>query len=194
MQTTKEKILGAVISYIKDGVNLDNISLSKIASVAEIGKSTVYEHFESKEILISETHQYLLNQYEEILFSDINQMTFKEAFKEQICKILVVMKDAKNIMDAIMNNNQEVFMSLGIEAKKCVENIQLKMNKRFQDIIYLGVIENVIENKQPKPYIKNIIQAIISGLLLQYVNKELDIDEQNLVDLVYENMMIIINN
>lgn len=189
MQSTKDKILTVLVSYIKEGVNLDSISLSKIASEAEIGKSTVYEHFANKEEMICETYKYLLNQYENILTSDINSMDFKGAFIEQIQKILFVMKDAKTLMDAIMNNHHDAFMRFDDSIPIHMKQIQEKMNERFTGIIYLGVVEGVLEPKEPKPYIRNVIQAIVSGLLYQYVNKEIDISENDLCELVFTHVL-----
>ena len=189
MQSTKDKILSVLVSYIKEGVNLDGISLSKIASEAEIGKSTVYEHFANKEEMICETYNYLLSQYEDILTSDINSMDFKGAFIEQIQKILFVMKDAKTLMDAIMNNHHDAFMRFDDSIPKHMKKIQEKMNERFTGIIYLGVVEGVLEAKEPKPYIRNVVQAIVSGLLYQYVNKEIEINEKDLCELIFTHVV-----
>ena len=48
LKSTKDKILDCTIEMLKAG-NVDTISMSKIALNANIGKSTIYEHFSSKE-------------------------------------------------------------------------------------------------------------------------------------------------
>jgi len=189
MQSTKEKLLSVLVTYIKEGVNLGGISLSKIASEAEIGKSTVYEYFASKEEMICETYKYLLSQYEDILTSDIQSMDFKGAFIEQIQKILFVMKDAKTLMDAIMNSHHDAFMRFDESISLHMKKIQEKMDERFTGIIYLGVVEGVLEQREPKPYIRNVIQAIVSGLLYQFVNKEILISEDDLCELIFTHVL-----
>jgi AcrR family transcriptional regulator len=67
MQTTRDKILDATISYIKQEPNLSQVSISDIAAKADIGKSTVYEYFENKHALIEEAYSYLLDKYQNIL-------------------------------------------------------------------------------------------------------------------------------
>ncbi|PKK88116.1 MAG: hypothetical protein CVV62_02225, partial [Tenericutes bacterium HGW-Tenericutes-7] len=128
MLTTKDKILSVMIDHIKKETDIKNMSLSQIAIEAEIGKSTVYEHFTSKEDLILETYMFLLKHYEKILTSDIEKMDFKGAFIEQMSKITFVMKDAKMIMNAIMNNHQQAFPSFSKEIDLCVKNIQHVMD------------------------------------------------------------------
>jgi len=189
MQTTKDKILSVVVDYIKEGANLKSITLAQIAAEAKIGKSTVYEYFASKEQLVFETYKYLLTHYKTILTSEITDMRFKQAFFEQLKKILVVMKDARLIMDAIMNSSYALIPTICPELEDMMRHIQHEMNQRFESIIYLGVVEGVLEAKEPKPYIKHVIQALISGLLFQYVNQEIDLEEEALLELVYKQLI-----
>ena len=192
MMSTKDKILSAVVAHIKNGDNPKQISISTIAAEAKIGKSTVYEHFSSKEDMVSETYFYLLKHYEDILMSDIHEMDFKSAFIEQIKKILFVMKDAKILMNAIMNFDQESFIEQGKKIESCAMDIRGKMQERFESIIRVGVIEGIITPKIPKPYLGNVVQAVISGLLFQYVNEAMDINEDDLYELIYDHVLVLI--
>lgn len=192
MQTTRERILSAVVDYIKDDINLESITLSKIADKAQIGKSTVYEHFSSKEELINETYQYLLEHYRSILTQDLSSLSFKEQFIEQVKNILTVMLDAKTIIDSIMNN-KDAFIGMGKTVEEKVNCIQTEMGDRFLMIFTKGINEGVIPFKQPKPYQANIIQALISGLLYQYANHMLDINKDDLYELVYDSVLLFIN-
>lgn len=193
MSTTKDKLIQVLVSHIKAGVNLKDLSLSQIATEAEIGKSTVYEHFASKEAMISDTYAYLLKSYEAILLEPISQKTFKAAFIEQLSRILTVMKDAKVIMDAIMNNTFDQIPNLKPEHQCLIETIQLSMGKRFEQIIKMAIDTNEIDIKKIKPYSKHVIQALISGILLQYVKNEIDMSEQAVCDMIYEQILKSIN-
>ncbi len=192
MISTKNKILNAVVSHIKDGDNPKQITISMIAAEAEIGKSTVYEHFSSKEDMVSETYFYLLKHYENILMSDIQEMDFKSAFIEQIKKILFIMKDAKILMNAIMNFDQGSFIEQGKKIEGCAIEIRGKMQSRFESIIRVGVIEGIITQKTPKQHLGNVIQAVISGLLFQYVNDAMEIEENELYELIYDQVLLLI--
>jgi AcrR family transcriptional regulator len=193
MQTTKNRILSAVVDYIKDDTNLESITLSKIADKAQIGKSTVYEHFASKEDLINETYQYLLEHYRCILTQDLSSLSFKEQFIEQVKNILTVMLDAKTIIDGIMNN-KDALVGMGKTVEDKVNCIQGEMETRFIQIFTKGVEENIVIYKQPTPYQGNVIQAIISGLLYQYANHMIDISKEDLYELVYKNVLNVINS
>jgi len=189
MSQTKDKIIQVLVEHIKQGTNLNEISLSKVAQEAEIGKSTVYEHFKNKEEMISSTYAYLLHKYQQILLEPIVMASFKEAFIAQIKRILCVMSDAKSIMDAIMNTQLEGIPSLSLEHQKLMENIQEQMNLRFTDIMTLGIQSNEIQVQNITPFTKNIIQALISGLLLQYVKGEMDLNDDGICELVFNQVL-----
>lgn len=185
MSQTKDKIIQVLVEHIKQGNNLNELSLSKVAQEAEIGKSTVYEHFKNKEEMISSTYAYLLNKYHAILLEDIPMTTFKASFIAQIKRILCVMSDAKSVMDAIMNTQLDGMPSLSLEHQKLMENIQEQMSIRFTDIMALGIQSKEIVVQTANPYAKHVIQALISGILLQYVKGEIDIDDDGVCELVY---------
>ncbi len=189
MSQTKDKIIQVLVEHIKQGTNLNEISLSKVAQEAEIGKSTVYEHFKNKEEMISSTYAYLLHKYQQILLEPIVMASFKEAFIAQIKRILCVMSDAKSIMDAIMNTQLDGIPSLSLEHQKLMENIQEQMNLRFTDIMTLGIQSNEIQVQNITPFTKNIIQALISGLLLQYVKGEMDLNDDGICELVFNQVL-----
>lgn len=193
MQTTRERILSAVVDYIKDDTNLESITLSKIADKAQIGKSTVYEHFSSKEELINETYQYLLEHYRSILTKDLSSLSFKEQFIEQVKNILTVMMDAKTIIDGIMNN-KDTLVGMGKSVEDKVNCIQKEMEARFFQIFTKGVEESIVIFKQPTPYQGNVIQALISGLLYQYANHMIEISKDDLYELIYKHVLQVINS
>ena len=193
MSSTKDKIIQVLVEHIKQGSNLNDLSLSKIAHEAEIGKSTVYEHFKSKEDMISSTYAYLLNQYKSILLEPIEMVDFKSSFKAQILRILFVMRDAKNIMDAIMDIQLDGIPSLKQEHQTLMENIQIEMNARFIEIMKLGIQSGEFDPTKMNPYAKYIIQSLISGLLLSYLKEDMGLSEDGITDLIYNQVLKALN-
>lgn len=193
MMSTKDKIIDVLVSNIKAGKNLQELSLSQIANEALIGKSTVYEYFKSKEEMISSTYVYLLEQYECILLKPLVAQTFEKAFMEQLSNILVVMRDAKQIMDAIMNLNYQNLPLITQEHKELMIKIQNNMSDRFEAIISIGVKEGLIDLKQIKPTSKVVVQALIQGILLQFINQETDLTEASVCELILVQTLKAIN-
>jgi len=194
MQSTRNKILLATVGFIKDDSNYEQLTLSKIALAANIGKSTVYDYFKSKEELFEETSLFLLSYYDEIVFQDLTNNNFSQSFHEQVKRLIFVVRDARIITDAVFNHHSENITT--INSKKIetrIDEFQEKLNLRFQEIFMLAVNENIIYNQNKEKYKKHVILAIISGLLYQHVNNKIDIEENELISLIEKNCIIIIN-
>lgn len=189
MQTAKDKLLHTLVSYVKNGEDIYQISLSKIAQDAEIGKSTVYEYFESKDVMIIETYRYLIKHYQKTLLKDIDAKDFKGALLEELSNILIVMKDARSLMEAIMKVPHHHQIRIEEVLKDEIAYIQNHMTERFNTIMYLGVKEGVFPFKQPKKETPYVVKAIITGLLFQYVNHEIAMEEKDLLQLVFDEIV-----
>ncbi|MDD3128744.1 MAG: TetR/AcrR family transcriptional regulator [Candidatus Izemoplasmatales bacterium] len=184
MQSTRDRILDATIGFIKIDPSLNQVSISDIAKIADIGKSTVYEYFENKDALIEEAYFHLLDKYHTILISKIENKTFKEAMIEQLSKILEVMEDVKIIMEVIMNTTTKLGFLRFNPCSEKIELIQKNMTDRFNDIFKLGLVNGEI-SIDDRPYRSNVIQSIISGLMFQYVDNKIDIKRDELLELIY---------
>jgi AcrR family transcriptional regulator len=193
MQTTRDKILDATISYIKQEPNLSQVSISDIAAKADIGKSTVYEYFENKHALIEEAYSYLLDKYQNILLKKINKKNFKNALMDQLSRILDVMEDVKVIMEVIMNAHSEMSFLRYDQCSIKIQRIQDKMTERFNHIFSIGVESGEIHPSN-RPYASHIVQALISGLMFQYVDNKIDIERDALIKLIYQEMIRIIES
>lgn len=184
MLTTKEKIIEATIDFFKEQAHYEQITLTKVAKRASIGKSTVYEHFESKEELIEETCMSMFESYAHTLFEPLDIDSFSRAFREQIERILTVMKDAQAVVDVLFSHKQGLMIPLDskmLEAR--AKALKERMNERFELIFSQGRKEGrfVVSND---PNARFVLAAIISGLLYQYVNNEMDLSKEQLLDLI----------
>lgn len=191
MLTAKDKLLNTLATYIKEGIDLRSVALSKIAQDAEIGKSTVYEYFDSKEHMIIETYHYLLKYYASILLQDIQAMDFKGALFEELRHTLIVLQDARLLMEAIMKVPYHE-LRLDQELKDEINAIQKAMETRFGSIMYLGVVEGIFPYKETKKETPYVIRALITGLMFQYINGEMDYREEELLELIYNQIILVI--
>lgn len=192
MQPTRDRILDVMISYIKNGENVNDVAIAKIAQEADIGKSTIYEYFKNKKALIEETYFYLLNKYESILMQEIDLGDFKTALISQLSQILDVVSDAKGIMEVVLGGQNNLsFIKLDTCSKKIYE-MQGAMEVRFIEIIKLGLESGEI-NYMNRPFQSNIIQALITGLMFQYVDGNMDISRDDLLKLISDEIIRVLN-
>ena len=183
---TKDRIIETMIDFIKEDKDIAQISLSEIAKKAEIGKSTVYEYFSNKDELVYDTYMYMFNYYEKLLFRPLEKDLFKDAFIEQVKRMLDSMRDAKHIIETILNKHHQMNYPNQESFDKKLEEIKSKMEERFIYIFKMGVDQGDLKPpfKQDKTR-GYVIQALISGLLFQYVNEQVELDETGILDLIY---------
>lgn len=187
MLQTKDKIIEVVIEYIKQDIDVTQISLSEIAKKANIGKSTVYEYFENKDTLICDTYMYLLSFYEQQILKPLTETTFKKAFIEQVRRLLYAMKDAKRLVETIMSHQKQVNHFNNQLIDKKMNEVSDHLQERFIDIMRLGVLqEELPSGLTKKPTRGYVIQALISGLSFQYINKQTELDEEGILNLIYD--------
>jgi hypothetical protein len=100
------------------------------------------------------------------------------------------MKDAKNIIETIMNKHHQINYPNQSTLDQKLDEIKLRMEERFLSIFKLGVEQQVIAPpfKQDKTR-GYVIQALINGLLFQYINDQTDLSEDELLNLIYSEVI-----
>jgi AcrR family transcriptional regulator len=193
VSTTKDKIIDATVSFLKENANYETMTLSKIAARANVGKSTVYEYFENKEKLAEETCIHLINHYEKVLLKEIKFHSFDQAFSHQIKQIIEVMTDARTIGDAIFNYHPDALTVMNKEViKQNIKLLQAKMNKRFLEIFVLAYQESLLKVKKARPHLEHVMSALISGLIYQYIHQEIEVSEDELIDLIKREIFVLL--
>ena len=187
---TKDKIIETMIDFIKEDIDISQVSISVIAKKVEIGKSTVYEYFSNKDELVFDTYMFMFNYYENLLTQPLKSVHFKDAFIEQVKMILDAMKDAKNIIEIIMNKHHQINYPNQVSLDRKLDVIKTKMEERFLSIFKMGVEQEIImppfKQDKTRGY---VIQALINGLLFQYINDQTDLSENELLNLIYSEVI-----
>lgn len=187
MSLTKNKIIEVVTNYIKSADNIEEVSIKKIADEAGIGKSTVYEHFKSKEELIDEAYISLIDHYQDILKSDIIKNSFEESLRNQISRVISVMSDAKLIMEAIFQSNS--IPALRCSVLERIEKVHSDFQKQFSIFFEMGIKEKIISENSINKNSKYIIKALMSSLTMQYVSGTTDLNNNEIIDLIYNSIV-----
>lgn len=187
---TKDKIIETMIDFIKEDIDISQVSISEIAKKTEIGKSTVYEYFSNKDELVYDTYMYMFNYYEKLLFRPLEKEVFKDAFIEQVKRMIDSMRDAKRIIETILNKHHQINYPNQENFDEKLDEIKSKMEERFIHIFKMGVEQGDLippfKQNKTRGY---VIQALISGLLFQYINEQVELDEAETLDLIYSEVI-----
>ncbi|GMQ61491.1 TetR/AcrR family transcriptional regulator [Vallitalea maricola] len=143
----------AMTIMIREGVN--GLTISKVANEANIGKSTVYEYFNSKDELIYKTINYMGEKYvEEIqqrLFTD--NKGFEITIKGLIRIIIATIRQGNTNFIFMISECDKTFKSkvdIHEQIKNIMLGIRMKLYNLLEEIIQLGVNEGIIDKPKDK--------------------------------------------
>ena len=188
-QATKDKILDCTIEMLKGG-DIDTISMSKIASNANIGKSTIYEYFSSKEELVKTALKRVVDIALEDFLSVKMGKTLYESYYAHMKKGLEIAEDAIKLVGYPSTNNIS-FMNKD-EINEMVSGALLPVFERLVEIYNQGVNEKTIVQKRDLSAKLYILAGFFKGMLLEKYKHNIP-DEEFIEDL-YENVLILVNN
>lgn len=192
--STREKIIEVLADLIRHDENISDISISKIAELADIGKSTVYEHFDSKESLIKETYRYLSSYYRQRILAPLQGTTFKSAYKELTQRIIRSAIEANDLMMSILNGGHNIRMVRKEKVEDIIEDIQKDLQKVYLNVIRMGLDEGIIHQNPAEIKEKgHVVRALTIGLTMQCINGKIDLSEDDTLAYIYKYTVLVLN-
>lgn len=155
--STEMKIINSYCNLIKIK-NPNNISIKDIIIDAKISKSTFYNYFSTKDSLIEEATNIILDEITQIVNTDLQ-------FNDQVVlELLTYLKNNSNIVDAI---------------RKVQPNIVFTINDYIKDLILHSEIvdfENTLVSKYNLPfkYALTLYVATIQSLITQWMDDDFE--------------------
>ncbi|MBU1020569.1 MAG: TetR/AcrR family transcriptional regulator, partial [Firmicutes bacterium] len=102
----KLEILEAVISKFEQEGFATDLTISDIANKADIGKSTIYEYFKTKDDMCKEAIFLIIQRSIDgiIMVENIDEMNFEQAFKAQLKNIYLASAKGRMTMQILSRN------------------------------------------------------------------------------------------
>ena len=175
----KRKIIAKSCSSILEENQFQNISISKLAQTAGIGKGTIYEYFKNKEDIVFELMSCMQDEYDEMLMPKLNELP--NIFSKTIALFSLFISDDEKIIKQREIYKQFLIICLSnpsSEIKQYNANIRIKYikmleqitsnksisEKMYDDIVGIFVASNTLHDydlsSNVKEYIKNQIDLI----------------------------------
>lgn len=162
----REMIYKATLSLIEDNYQLAQIKVGDIAREANIGKGTIYEYFNSKEEVISETIAYMIKGWVQSLENMLDENEgFEESYRRILRNLFPMMKKKHQIFMGFMmlsKSSDTSVDSLHKLMEKNNEEIQRKILHLYEKIVDKSLKEGII---QEKPEIFDWYFAVNSSIM-----------------------------
>ncbi len=165
----KERIYSEVLAMLNDRVDYKSITLLEVARRCDMGKSTIYEYFSSKDEMIFNSMIYYLNNMVKFFSESFNVTDFYGSLKTYIRAVMISMKgNYWMVMPWTFTDNYSSFLIE--EDAKVVDN----MLHKCQKIIYT-LFTTILEKGQEEGEIGEVVESNVkfafNALILSITEK-----------------------
>ena len=188
----KEEILDALLDIFKNqGVGTD-FTISQLAAKVNIGKSTIYEYFKTKDDILKEAIYQVIRESFDMIYKrgSIEDLSFEEAFKSEMMFLFSLHNENKFLINFISPEFRKIIpASIQSEFGESMQEVITYYEKRFIKIFAKGTIEEIIP-KENSVISGLLISSLISGSIMRYANtrvkeiKNLNLDDY--IDAIYQ--------
>jgi AcrR family transcriptional regulator len=176
----KEMIYEEVLSMLNDRVDYKSITLSEVAKRCEMGKSTIYEYFTSKDEMVFNSIIYYLNKMIKFFSSNFKVTTFRASLKTFLKAIIITMKAnfwmvmpwtfLDNYAPFLSQDNADTITEMLYKCREVIVNLFTKICEKGEDEGTLYKLDDV--------YLNFAFCGII-GALTEEVDKDFDLESED---------------
>lgn len=190
----KEEILDALIDILNNqGIN-SNFTMKELAQKVNIGKSTIYEYFETKEELLHQAVSRIVeNGVNEVFKEQIDSKSnFETSFKKEMRNLYSIALNSAHVINIVTPGIQNRVPGEFKEDIVCnVKIARDEYEKRFNLIFMKALKENIItmETIEKKSF---LVASLIVGSIFRIANLKTDINTINIdnyVDELYDTVL-----
>ncbi|XMB73190.1 TetR/AcrR family transcriptional regulator [Mycoplasmatota bacterium WC30] len=182
----REEILDALIEiFSSNGIN-NNFTMKELAERVSIGKSTIYEYFDTKDELLQQAVCRIVEtSIKQIYSTKISEDDdFETSFKKELHFLFNLSLSSSNVFNMInINFENSMPMEHKHEISSQINQVRDHYNKRFNDLFQKGIEEKVI--KAENILTKNLmISSLVVGSIIRIANSGIKLSKNELTDYI----------
>lgn len=162
-QEKKNQVLEATFKLINTDIGIENVTVDEIARHANVGKTTIFKYFGSKENLVHEVFKYFLTQMGE---TAREIMAENKPFEETIIAM------SQNKINYLEKINKQFYLDLmDYFTKKDDDGLSLMMQQYVKesyslmlDLFHRGRKEGKVDLKYSDEFLLIYFQALVEGI------------------------------
>lgn len=185
----KTLIYEAALSLVDENYDLSRIKVADIAERANIGKSTVYEYFNSKEQVIGEALLHMFNQgIKSFQQYNSEETSFKEVFYYLMESLSTMMRRNRNLYDLMAMNTRDLEVHTAITTIMQGRLLRLRDSylREFEQLVDKSVREGIIKEKPPQfDWQAAIISAMLHIGMHKQFEGEFQLTEEEVLEKAY---------
>ncbi len=195
----RDEILDALIDIFRNKGISSDFTMSQLAAKVNIGKSTIYEYFKTKDEVVQLAITRVIEQAVDNVYSrDIDEHdSFEEMYRSELRFLFNIAVNSRFLLNVI----QPSFKTLLPES--CREGIVIKIRKvsrhyeqRFATIFQKGIEDGII-SKENILVNSLLVSSLVSGSIMRLANfnaeSHASVDVEDYIDAIYQATLKITN-
>ncbi|MFW6299049.1 MAG: TetR/AcrR family transcriptional regulator [Bacillota bacterium] len=191
----RERILENVLAILSQSDTEDALTISNVARAMDIGKSTLYEYFTSKDAMIEEAMRLLLRKNRETLLNqnELKTLPFEEAFKRHMRRSLELAQ-SNEIIRNFAHHPEVIKLPRQVKENmmQAIQEHNHELEKALLDLFKKGEDESILKGPVNKERFRTI-EAMIFGLHVAFSWQANRWDQDAQVDDLYQSLILIYN-
>lgn len=193
----RDEIIDALIEIFRQEGLSSDFTIKELAEKVNIGKSTIYEYFKTKDEILQEAVCRVVDKsVDEIQNAELVDGTFEDQIKSEFIRLFNIAKNSRFLFSLVSPNSKMVSNVHANELKPRIKGIQKLYQDRFQAIFTKGIMEKVIK---PELVLENqlIIYSLVTGSIMTLANSNIEVssnvDIHKYIDKVYKTIIKVTN-
>lgn len=171
-QEKKNQVLEATFHLMNTDTGIENLTMDDIAKNANVGKTSIFKYFGSKENLIQEVFEFFLNKIRE---TALEIMSENKPFEETLIAM------SQNKINHLEKINKQFYLDLMDFATKKVDNGLSTMMQQYTkesynimlDLFHRGRKEGKVDLKYSDEFLLVYFQALVEGISSPHIYRKI---------------------
>jgi len=171
-QEKKNQVLKAAFNLMNKDDGMENLTMDYIAKIANVGKTSIFKYFGSKENLIHEVFKYFLNEMGETARKIMSE---HKPFEETLIAM------SRNKITYLEKVNKQFYLDLmDYFTKKGEDGLSLMMHQYAQesfslmlDLFHRGRKEGKVDLKYSDEFLLIYFQALVEGISSPHIYRKI---------------------
>ena len=194
----KDQILDALVEIFRtQGIGAD-FTISQLATKVNIGKSTIYEYFKTKDELLFEAVCRVVDKSIETITNQILvDSNFETQFKNELKTLFDIALNSRFLFNLITPNFRKIMPDEHRESMtKKIKSVSVFYQERFETVFTKGIQEGLLS---PAALVENqmIISSLVIGSIVRLANANMELEKdmriEKYIDQVYNSILKISN-
>lgn len=191
MNETSQNILNEVLNFLHQNAD-EKFTMKNLADHINRSKSTLYEYFPNKAMMITEALEYMIENNNDIIKKPVDQTkSFELLMKEYLEKSFELI-EKRRMMQHLMYHPEITILpkSLKLRIMKKVESTRQKHKAYLLNIIKVGIKDHVLSFPISKER-GQIIESMMIGAFVDFAENPEAINTQKMIDEIIDSIKLL---